>query len=55
VILTIGYPVVRWTLPDAAKWAVIALGSLVATIGLCVLVRGSALLRALFGMKPAFR
>jgi glucan biosynthesis protein C len=55
VILTVGYPVVRWAMPDLAKWATIAVCSLVGTVGLCMLVRRSAVLRVLFGMKPVLR
>ena len=35
VILTVGYPVVGWPIPDVIKWAIIALVSLPVTIGLC--------------------
>lgn len=51
VILTVGYPVMRWPIPDVVKWAIAALASLLVTSGLCVLVRRFTLLRALFGMK----
>ncbi len=50
VILTVGYPVVRWPIPDLAKWAIIAASSLVATLALCEIVRRVAVLRLLFGM-----
>jgi len=51
VILTIGWVVVRWAIPDLARWAVIAVVSLAATVAGCALVRRVALLRVLFGMK----
>lgn len=55
VILTIGYPVVRWAIPDSAKWAIIAASSLVATIAVYeLLVRPFAWVRVLFGI-PARR
>jgi len=51
VILTIGYPVVRWPIPDLVRWAVIAVSSLAVTIALCeLLVRRFGWLRVLFGM-----
>jgi glucans biosynthesis protein C len=56
VILTIGYPVVRWPIPDLAKWAVIALSSFAATIALYeLLVRPFAWMRVLFGMPARAR
>lgn len=51
VILTIGWVVVRWAIPDLARWAVIAVCSLAATVAGCELVRRVAPLRVLFGMK----
>jgi len=51
VILTVGYPVIRWPLPDVVKWAITALASLLLTAGLCALVRSFKWLRVLFGMK----
>ncbi len=52
VLLTIGYFVVQWPIPDALKWLVIA-GSSFATIMLLYefLIRRFNLLRFLFGMK----
>ena len=50
VILTIGYPVVRWPLPDVAKWALIAVSSFTVTALLCDIVRREGPLRVLFGM-----
>jgi len=55
VILTIGYPVVRWAIPDAAKWALVAASSLALTIALCELVRRFAWLRVPFGMPARAR
>jgi glucan biosynthesis protein C len=51
VILTIGWVVVSWAIPDLARWAVIVVASLAATVAACELVRRAALLRVLFGMK----
>lgn len=51
VILTVGYPVMRWPIPDVVKWAITALASFVVTAGLCALVRRFTWLRVLFGMK----
>jgi len=52
VLLTVGFFVVRWAVPDLAKWAVIALVSLVLCIGLYwFVIRPVNLLRFLFGMK----
>lgn len=52
VLLTVGYFVVRWTVPDLAKWGIIAATSLAICIGLYWLViRPISLLRFLFGMK----
>jgi peptidoglycan/LPS O-acetylase OafA/YrhL len=56
VILTVGYAVVRWPIPDLARWAVIAGSSLVATIAICeLLVRPFGWVRVLFGIpaRPA--
>jgi len=50
VILTIGYPVVRWPLPDMAKWALVAVSSFTVTVVLCDIVRREGALRVLFGM-----
>ena len=56
VLLTVGYAVVRWTIPDAAKWAFIAAASLTA----CALIYEFAIrrfnaMRFLFGLKPRRR
>jgi peptidoglycan/LPS O-acetylase OafA/YrhL len=51
VILTVGWVVVRWAVPDLARWAIIAVGSLAATLAGCEVVRRAAPLRVLFGMK----
>jgi glucans biosynthesis protein C len=56
VLLTVGYVVVRWGIPDFAKWAVIAAVSLAA----CALIYEFAIrrfnaMRFLFGMKPRRR
>jgi peptidoglycan/LPS O-acetylase OafA/YrhL len=53
VLLTVGYVVVRWAMPDLAKWAVIAVSSLAICLGLYwFVIRPVNLLRFLFGMKP---
>jgi glucan biosynthesis protein C len=51
VILTIGWVVVRRVIPDLARWAVIAVVSLAATVAGCELVRRVSVLRVLFGMN----
>jgi peptidoglycan/LPS O-acetylase OafA/YrhL len=52
VLLTVGYVVLAWTLPDLAKWAIIAAASLAICLGLYeYVVRRINLLRWLFGMK----
>ena len=52
VLLSIGYFVVQWSIPDLAKYAIIEGGSF-ALIGVSYeyVVRRFNLLRALFGMK----
>jgi len=53
VLLTIGYCVVPWAIPDLLKWAVISLTAFVTIIVLYGgLVRPNNLLRFLFGMRP---
>lgn len=53
VLLTVGYLVVRWAVPDLAKWAMIASSSLAICLGLYwFMIRPVNLLRTLFGMKP---
>jgi len=53
VLLCIGYFVVRWQIPDALKYMVIALPSFFMTVVIYeFLVRRNNLLRPLFGMKP---
>jgi len=56
VLLTVGFVVVRWAIPDLAKWAVIAAGSLSA----CALIyeftiRRFNVTRFLFGLKARRR
>ncbi len=52
VLLSVGYVVVLWAIPDLLKWAIIAASSFVFTIALYeFLVRRFNLLRFLFGMK----
>ena len=52
VLLSIGFFVVSWPIPDLAKWLVIAPVSFVLILGLYeYLVRRSNILRFLFGMK----
>ncbi len=56
VLLAVGFFVVRWAVPDIAKWAVIASSSFVIIMLLYeFLVRRVNLLRVLFGMKPVHR
>jgi len=56
VLLSIGYFVVRWTIPDLAKWALIFVGSFTVIMALYeFLVRRVNILRFLFGMKPLSR
>jgi peptidoglycan/LPS O-acetylase OafA/YrhL len=53
VLLSIGYFVVGWAIPDLAKWAIIFVGSLVIIMAIYeYLVRRVNVLRVLFGMKP---
>jgi peptidoglycan/LPS O-acetylase OafA/YrhL len=53
VLIFLGYFVVRWPLPDAVKWLIIAPTSLVIILALYeLLVRRVDALRFLFGMKP---
>ena len=53
VLLSVGYFVVQWTIPDLLKWAVISVLSFTVIVVLYVfLVRPINLLRVLFGMKP---
>lgn len=53
VLLTVGYVVVRWPIPDLLKWLVIMPVSLVACLLLYeLLVRRFDWLRFLFGLKP---
>ena len=52
VLLSIGYSVVQWTIPDLAKWMIITASSFVITIALYeYAVRRINILRFLFGMK----
>jgi glucans biosynthesis protein C len=52
ILLVIGYFVVRWSIPDLAKWAIIYAGSFLIIMALYeFLVRRVNLLRFLFGMK----
>ncbi len=52
VLLTVGYFVVQWAVPDLLKWAIIASSSFVIVIALYeFLVRRYNVLRFLFGMK----
>jgi len=53
VLLTAGYFVVRWAVPDLAKWAIIASSSLAICLGLYwFVIRPVNLLRFLFGIRP---
>lgn len=53
VIVTLGYVVVQWAVPDGLKFAFILTASFLVSVGLYeFLVRRNNLLRILFGMKP---
>jgi peptidoglycan/LPS O-acetylase OafA/YrhL len=53
VLLSVGYFVVNWNIPDPLKWLIITLCSLGIILGLYeYLVRRNNVLRFLFGMKP---
>lgn len=53
VLLTVGYWVVRWQLPDLLKWATIFTVSLATCLALYeFLIRRHSVLRFLFGMRP---
>jgi len=53
VIISVGYYVVRWHIPDLLKFAVIATGSFALVMLLYeLLIRRCNVLRVLFGMKP---
>jgi len=53
VLLVIGYYVVRWNIPDFAKWTIIATSSFVAIMTIYeYLIRRVNVLRFLCGMKP---
>jgi glucan biosynthesis protein C len=51
VLLSVGFFVTRWSIPDPLKWLVIAAGSFVLVMGLYECVRRVNVLRFLFGMK----
>jgi peptidoglycan/LPS O-acetylase OafA/YrhL len=52
VLLTIGFLVVQWQIPDLAKWLIIVAASFTVIMGLYeLLIRRINLLRFLFGMK----
>jgi glucans biosynthesis protein C len=55
VLLSVGYVVVRWAIPDLLKWAVISLAALAVIAALYALIRRFNVLRILFGMKPLAR
>jgi glucan biosynthesis protein C len=53
VLLVVGYFVVRWAIPDLAKWAIIFVCSFAVIMALYeFVVRRFNLMRVLFGMKP---
>jgi Acyltransferase family len=52
VIISLGYIVVQWSIPDLLKWVIILIASFAISIGLYeYLIRRFNLLRLLFGMK----
>jgi peptidoglycan/LPS O-acetylase OafA/YrhL len=56
VIISLGYFIVRWAIPDGLKFVMILTGSFLASMGLYeLLVRRNNPLRILFGMKPRER
>jgi glucan biosynthesis protein C len=56
VLLSVGYFVLGWAIPDGLKWAIIAAGSFAIIMLLYeFLVRRLNILRILFGMKPLRR
>jgi len=53
VVLSLGYFVVQWSIPDGLKFVLLLTGSFLVSMGLYEsLVRRNNLLRVLFGMKP---
>lgn len=53
ILLSVGYFIVRWAMPDLAKWALIAPISLLLCLGLYwFVIRPANLFRFLFGLKP---
>jgi glucan biosynthesis protein C len=55
-IVSLGYLVVQWAIPDGLKFVCLISGSFLTSVGLYeFLVRRSNLLRVLFGMKPRAR
>jgi glucan biosynthesis protein C len=56
ILLTVGFYVVNWTIPDFVKWVIIAPVSFDISMALYeLLVRRINLLRVLFGMKPVYQ
>jgi len=53
VLLTVGYFVVQWAIPDLLKWAIILSASLTIIMGIYeFLIRRFNVMRFLFGLKP---
>ena len=53
VLLTVGYFVVQWSIPDLFKWVTILLASLAIIMGIYeFLIRRFNVMRFLFGLKP---
>jgi peptidoglycan/LPS O-acetylase OafA/YrhL len=56
VVITAGYFVVQWSIPDLLKWAVVLVAAFAITLGLYEFgVRRYNVTRVLFGMKPVRR
>ena len=56
VIVTLGYFVVRWAIPDGLKFSIVLAGSFALVVATYeYLIRRNNLLRFLFGMKPLSR
>lgn len=56
VLLSVGYFVVQWAIPDLAKWAIIFISSFIVIMAVYeYVVRRFNVMRFLFGMKPLAR
>jgi peptidoglycan/LPS O-acetylase OafA/YrhL len=56
VLLSIGYFIVQWAIPDLAKWAIIFFSSFIVIMAVYeFVVRRINVMRFLFGMKPVVK